>query len=81
VAFGDQQREFLTQTLAEGPERKIVLAEDETFHPKPCLVAIAPASDFIMLEGYSEKRDAATWNAELQKELEGLNVRVVQYQR
>jgi hypothetical protein len=28
--------------------RKVTLANDETFHPQPCLVAIEPVSGFIV---------------------------------
>ncbi|WP_155067826.1 hypothetical protein [Piscirickettsia salmonis] len=58
--------------------KKISVAEDETFHPQTCLVAIELASNFILLEKYSEKRDAASWNAEMDEALSGLNVEVIQ---
>ncbi|MFQ5615584.1 MAG: hypothetical protein ACE5GO_03890 [Anaerolineales bacterium] len=37
------------------------MAQDETFHPQPCLVAIEPISNYIMLEKYTEDRKADTW--------------------
>ena len=42
--------------------KTIALCEDETFHPEICLVAIEPASGFILLERYAESRDGATWS-------------------
>ena len=48
------------------PPKAVTVCEDETFHPAPCLVAIEPVSNFILLEGYVERRDAKTWSAELE---------------
>jgi hypothetical protein len=78
VAFGERQRAMQAQARAKGPERRISLVEDETFHPEPCLVGIEPESDFIVLETYAAQRNAETWNAEVEKALAGLNMRVVQ---
>jgi hypothetical protein len=78
VAFGERHLGIPKEALARGPKRRISLVEDENFHSKPCLVGIEPVSDFIVLETYAEKRDAATWNVELKKALGGLNVEVVQ---
>ena len=75
AAFGTEQREVLGQNM---PEKPITVCEDETFHPKPCVVAIEPASNFILLEHYVERRDAQTWNMALDLALEGLPVRVIQ---
>ena len=60
------------------PEKWITLCEDETFHPAICMVAIEAISNFIILEEYVEKRDAATWNKIVSKALEGLTVKVIQ---
>lgn len=80
VGFGRQQRAAAQAAqAAQGPQRRrISLTEDETFHPQICLVAIEPVSDFIVLEGYAEARDAKTWNEQLKEALAGLNVQVVQ---
>jgi hypothetical protein len=43
-----------------------------------CLVAIEAASDMILLETYSEKRDGATWTQQVDDALAGLPVRVVE---
>ena len=45
--------------LAEGMKPKeITVCQDENFHCDPCLVAIEPVSNFILLEKYSESRKA-----------------------
>jgi len=54
AAFGEGQREVLGQNM---PTKAITVCEDETFHPKTCLVAIDPASNFILVERYVERRD------------------------
>lgn len=75
VAFGDEERSRLSAAM---PKKKISVAQDETFHPKTCLVAIEPVSDFILLEQYSEKRDAESWNTTMDVALTGLNIEVIQ---
>lgn len=37
-----------------------------------------PASNFILLERYVERRDAQTWNTALEEAMEGLPVQVMQ---
>ena len=41
--------------------RQITLCQDETFHPQPCLVAIEPTSQFVLIESLalSEATEAA----------------------
>ena len=73
--FGVEQREKLA---AQMQPKDITACQDETFHPAPCLVAIEPVSNFILLEAYAEGRDAATWNEQMEAALAGLQVRVVQ---
>ena len=58
VAFGQEEGRRLGTRM---PARQIALCEDETFHPEPCLVAIEPVSDFIVLEQYVSDYTAATW--------------------
>jgi Family of unknown function (DUF6399) len=74
--YGQEQR----QALAAGmPARKITLCEDETFHQgRPCLVAIEPVSNFLVVECYQPRRDAATWGRVVGQAPEGLPVEVVQ---
>jgi hypothetical protein len=57
---------------------KISICEDETFHPETCLVAIEPASGFILVEKYAEARDAETWNKAINQATEALAVEVIQ---
>ncbi len=71
--FADEQR---PQLAAGMTQRDITVAEDETFHPATCLVAIEPVSGFVLLEQYAERRDAATWDAALKGSLVGLPVTV-----
>jgi Family of unknown function (DUF6399) len=71
--FADAQRARLAAAMAA---RAIAVAEDETFHPATCLVAVEPVSGFLLLEQYAERRDAATWDAALGQALAGLPVTV-----
>ena len=75
VDIASEYREELASTM---PSKPITVCEDETFHPDTCLVAIEPVSNFILLERYVERRDAETWNAEMDQALHGLPVQVVQ---
>jgi hypothetical protein len=73
--FADQERGRLAQGMAP---KDIALVADEHFHQgPPCLVAIEPASNFILVEQYAEHRDAATWTTVITAALEGLPVTVV----
>ena len=38
--------------------KEIAVCQDETFHPETCLVAIEPASNFILVEKYADSRKA-----------------------
>lgn len=75
AAFGEEQRELLGRDM---PPKAITVCEDETFHPKTCLVAIEPSSNFILVERYVERRDAKTWNTVMEVALEGLPVEIRQ---
>jgi Family of unknown function (DUF6399) len=73
--FGDQERDRLAPGMAP---RDIAVCGDEHFHAtQPCLVAIEPVSDFILVEVYRPQRDADTWTQVLHAGLRGLPVRVV----
>lgn len=72
--YGDAQRAQLGATMAP---RRIVVCEDETFHPAICLVAIDAESGMILLERYAPRRDGETWTTALAAELEGLPVEIV----
>ena len=73
--FGEQEDGRLA---AQMPAREVSLAEDETFHPQICLVAMDLASNFILLEQYETKRDALTWNRCLDERLASLPIIVCQ---
>lgn len=75
VSFGKEEQQHLSEGM---PIKPISIVEDETYHHHPCLVAMEPVSNFILLEKYGEKRDAATWNAALDEALAGLPVKVIQ---
>lgn len=75
VEFGREEKNRLAKSMST---KMISIAEDETFHHKPCLVAMEPVSNFILLEQYGEKRDAESWNTLLGEALKGLPVKVIQ---
>jgi Family of unknown function (DUF6399) len=74
--YDQEQRQRLAPTMSP---KDITLCEDENFHgDQPCLVAIEPLSNFLVLETYRPQRDAATWNSAVAAALEGLPVKVIQ---
>jgi len=73
--FGEQEDSRLATQM---PAREISLAEDETFHPQICLVAMDLVSNFILVEQYETKRDAPTWNRCLDERLASLPITVCQ---
>ena len=75
IAFEKEERARLSKTM---PDKNITVCEDETFHPEICLVAMEPISNFILLEKYSEKRDAASWTTNIEESLKDLNVTIIQ---
>jgi hypothetical protein len=75
AAFEDQQGPALAERM---PQRTITAAVDEHFHAgKPCLVAMEPVSNFILVEGYREHRDADTWKTAILDGTRGMKVDVV----
>ncbi len=65
--------------LAEGMKpQEITVCQDENFHSDPCLIAIEPVSNFILLEKYSESRKAHEWTKAMEEALKGLPVEIVQ---
>jgi len=75
IRFAEEEDQRLA---AQMPPRQITVAEDETFHPDICLVAMEPVSGFLLVEGYEPQRDADTWNQCLQQKLQTLPVTVCQ---
>ena len=68
-----------TARLASGMKPKeITVCQDETFHPEPCLVAIEPEANFIILEEYSKSRSGADWTKAMQEAIKDLPVKIVQ---
>lgn len=75
VEFGQEER----NRLAEGMEpKKVSVCEDETFHPKTCLVAIEPVSNFILLEKYTPSRKAEEWSSSMEKAIGDMPIEVIQ---
>ena len=75
LVYESEQRAALG---AQMTPKTISVGEDETFHPDICLVALEPVSNFLLVERYAERRDAATWSKALTEGLEGLPVKVNQ---
>jgi hypothetical protein len=57
--------------------KQITICEDETFHPQICLVAIEPASNFILVEKYAPNRKAEEWTSSLREAIGAMPVEVV----
>jgi hypothetical protein len=75
AAFADDERLRLAGAMAP---KDIALVADENFHAdSPCLVAIEPASNFLLVEQYSDRRAGVTWTAAVGRALDGLPVHVV----
>jgi hypothetical protein len=84
--FARQERRRLADAMRQrrqgpcgpGQTKAIVACPDEHFHgPTPCLVAIAPVSNFLLVETYRDRRDADTWTEALQQATGDLPVRIV----
>ena len=75
IEFEKKEQPKLIQNM---PAKKITLAEDETFHPQICMVAIEPVSNFIFVEKYVKHRDGQTWNNVVFQALKGFPVKVIQ---
>lgn len=75
VGFGEEERKRLAEGMAL---KKVTVAEDETFHPEICLVAMEVVSNFILMEKYADDRIAETWNQAMDDATKGLNVEIFQ---
>jgi len=75
IDFGKEQKAVLGASMEP---KEICTAQDETFFPQTCLVAIELVSNFLLLEKYVGKRDAKTWNEHMGEALADLPVTVVQ---
>lgn len=75
AVFADDERLRLAAAMTP---KDIALVADEHFHAQtPCLVAIEPVSNFVVLEEYAAHRDNVTWTAAITQALDGLPVTVV----
>jgi hypothetical protein len=76
VVFRDGEQPVLAQRMKP---RTITLVLDEHFHSgKPCLVGQEPTAGFIVVERYSDRRDADTWKEALEGGTRGMPVEVIQ---
>ncbi len=75
IKFEKNEQPKLIQNM---PAKKITLAEDETFHPQICMVAMEPVSNYILVEKYVKHRDGQTWNDVVFQALNGFPVEVIQ---
>lgn len=75
ITFSESEQKRLSSQMEP---KKISLAEDETFHPEVCLVAMEPYSNYIILEKYAPNRTGDTWNKSLANALCDLPVEVIQ---
>ena len=75
IEFSRAERKRLGQDM---PPKEITICEDETYHPEICLVAIEPASNFILLEKYAENRQAQEWTKAIKETTAGLPVKIIQ---
>lgn len=74
AAFADEERLRLAKEMTP---RDIALVPDENFHAgHPCLVAIEPTANFILVEEYQQHRDADTWTKAIEQATDKLPVTV-----
>lgn len=76
VAFRDCQQPDLARQMKP---KTITLVPDEHFHSgQPCLVAVEPVANFILVECYRDKRDADTWKQAIDESTTGMPLTIVQ---
>jgi len=75
VDFGKQETARLASSMRP---KEITVCQDETFHPAPCLVAIEPIANFILLEAYSKGRKGSDWTEAMTEAVKDLPVKIVQ---
>jgi Family of unknown function (DUF6399) len=74
ATFASEERLRLAQEMTP---KDIALVPDETFHAdQPCLVAMEPTANFILVEEYQPRRDADTWTKAIQQSTDKLPVTV-----
>jgi hypothetical protein len=57
--------------------KAVTVCQDETSHPEPCLVAIEPESNYIVLETYAGGRKGSDWTNAMNDALRDLPVTVI----
>jgi hypothetical protein len=76
IDWRDSQQPIL---VAQLKAKTITLVPDEHFHAgKPCLVAIEPVSNFVLVECYRDRRDADTWKEAILEGTRGMPVEIIQ---
>lgn len=76
ICYEEQERARLSSQMAP---KEITLVEDENFHhQQPCLVAIEPVSNYLLVERRSEHRDGASWNQAVAQGTLGMPVQIIQ---
>jgi hypothetical protein len=75
VTYGEEQQARMAPALLG---KEITLAADENFHEGPCLVAIDPASNFVVVEKVADARGVDDWQGAMVPVLASLGVRVTQ---
>lgn len=75
IEFDKQEKSRLASDMKP---KEITVCQDETFHPAPCLVAIEPIANFILLEEYSKSRKGSDWTEAMVKAMKNLPVTIVQ---
>jgi hypothetical protein len=75
VTYGEEQQARMAPALAD---KEITLAADENFHEGPCLVAIEPGSNFLVVEKVADARGVDDWKGAMLPVLTSLGVRVTQ---
>jgi hypothetical protein len=76
VRFGNEQPSKLSEGMIK---KRISICQDENFHEgMPCLVAIEPVSNFILVEKMVEDRTKEEWTKAVNEGVCGLNVEIIQ---
>jgi uncharacterized protein DUF6399 len=76
IAFRDQEQPRLVKQM---PRKAITVVPDENFHNRgPCLVAIEPVSNFILVEEHAARRDGDTWTDAIRQATQDWPIDIVQ---
>ncbi len=75
IEFGEAEEKRLSTNMKP---KQITVAEDETFHPQTCLVAIEPVSNYIILEQYAADRKADTWTEAMTEAIGDKPITIIQ---